>query len=134
MTSAQMRAPAHEPHGKPQLNARVLIEEPNVDVRGLIVALVTDLGCEPLVRPPLDDCSLDDVDLIIAEPASVGAQRIFAAHGRSQSRIPILCLSIYPRERASLPRPVVAYLVKPFSPSKLQTAIRSACESSPYRR
>ena len=108
----------------------MLVEEPNADVRELIVSFVRSLGCEPLVRSAPDDRGLPDVELIIAEPASVGAQRIFTAHDRCQSRIPIVCVSIYPRERALLPRPVAAYLVKPFSTSELQGAMSTALQAS----
>lgn len=143
MATAHMPAVAHDPVGRPRLRThmphlhthtprlptRVLIEEPNVDVCDLIAALLTRLGCEPLVRPPLNGSGLPEVDLIIAEPASAAAQRVFAAHGHSQSRIPIVCVSIYPRVRALLPRPVVAYFVKPFSIGDLQAAIRTALET-----
>jgi hypothetical protein len=104
---------------------RVLIEEPNHDVRDLIVDLVTALGCTPLVRGTRSEVDLDDVDLIVAEPASVGAERVFAAHGRRRSRIPVVCASIYPRNHTPLP-PHVAYLVKPFAVGDLQAAIRAA--------
>jgi len=104
---------------------RVLIEEPNNDVRDLIVDLVTALGCTPLVRETRSEVDLDDVDLIVAEPASVGAERVFAAHGRRRSRIPVVCTSIYPRNHTPLP-PHVAYLVKPFAVGDLQAAIRAA--------
>ena len=106
-------------------SARVLIEEPNLDVRDLIVELVAALGCTPLVRAPRGEVDLDDVDVIVAEPASVGAERVFAAHGRRRSRIPVVCTSIYPRNHTPLP-PHVAYLVKPFAVGDLQAAIRAA--------
>jgi|GEM_PF-6243374 len=129
MAIVHMSAVARDQVGRPRRHTRALIEEPNVDVRDLIAALLARLGCEPLVRPPLDDGGLPEVDLIIAEPASVAAQRVFVAHGHCQSRIPIVCVSIYPRVRALLPRPVAAYFVKPFSVADLQVAIRAALET-----
>jgi CheY-like chemotaxis protein len=104
---------------------RVLIEEPNLDVRDLIVHLVSALGCEPLVLEARDEVDLDDVDLIVAEPASSGAERLFDAHKRRRSRVPVVCASIYPRDYRALP-PHVAYLMKPFVGADLQAAIRAA--------
>lgn len=126
MGTVHMPDAARRPVERPRFQTRALIEEPNVDVCDLIAALLARLGCESLVRPSLDDGGLPEVDLIIAEPASVAAQRVFAAHGHCQSRTPIVCVSIYPRARALLPRPVVAYFVKPFSIGDLQAAIRDA--------
>ena len=130
MTISHVHVPAHNSDGAPQPGTRVLVEEPNADVCELIVSFVRSLGCEPLVRSTPEDGGLPDVELIIAEPASVGAQRIFNAHDRCQSQIPIVCVSIYPRETALLPRPIAAYLVKPFSTSALQVAMSAALQAS----
>jgi hypothetical protein len=106
-------------------SVRVLIEEPNLDVRDLIVDLVAALGFEPVVREAPGEVDLDDVDLIVAEPASAGAERVFDAHKRHRSRVPVVCASVYPRDYTALP-PHVAYLTKPFVGADLQAAIRAA--------
>jgi CheY-like chemotaxis protein len=121
-------ARAADARGGEDPRPRVLVEEPNGDLRELIVTLLGRLGCAAVVRPLLGDAALDGLDLIVAEPASAGGQRILAEHARRQSRIPIVCVSIYPRERTRLPRAASAYLVKPFSGCAFERCVRAMLE------
>jgi CheY-like chemotaxis protein len=96
---------------------RILIVEPNVEVRSLLELTVRRLGYE--VVDPASECMHANVDAIILEPAcAVGRSVVDSV----DSDVPVICLSIYPREDGLEPDSSVAYLVKPSS----ITAIRDA--------
>jgi hypothetical protein len=95
---------------------RVLIAEPNADVRSLLELTVSRLGYEPVAA---DSAELHrDVDAIILEPAYAMGQSVVGSP-------PVICLSIYPREQGLEPAESVAYLVKPSSTRAIGDALRA---------
>lgn len=109
--------------------ARVLIEQPNEDVRELLAEHCRRLGLEPLIAGANGNGHLPDVDLIVAEPASADAQRLLAAHRERRSTTPIVFVSIYP-PTGVLSSPAVAYLVMPCSRERFERAVASALAAS----
>jgi hypothetical protein len=108
---------------------RVLIEQPNEDIRDLLAEHCRRLGLEPLIAGANGNGHLPDVDLIVAEPASAEAQRLLAAHRERRSPTPIVFVSIYP-PTGVLSSPAVAYLVMPCSRERFERAVASALAAS----
>ncbi len=110
---------------------RVLIEQPNEDVRELLAEHCRRLGLEPLIAGANGNGHLPDVDLIVAEPASAGAQRLLATHHERRSATPIVFVSIYPPVNGLLSSPAVAYLVMPCSRERFERAVANALANEP---
>lgn len=92
---------------------RVLVCEPDPDVRQLLELTVRRLGHEAV--------SHGDADVVLMEPACPVAQ---GALRRFANRVPpIVCLSIHPREAGYEPAGTVAYLMKPIKKSGLAAAL-----------
>lgn len=105
---------------------RVLIVEPDEDVRELLVERCRRLGLEPVAGGLDDQGRLPDVELIVAEPASHEAQGVLAAHKALQSSTPIVFVSIYPPSSGVLKSRAVAYLVLPCSSEEFERALSKA--------
>jgi CheY-like chemotaxis protein len=105
---------------------RVLIVEPDEDVRELLVERCRRLGLEPVVQGLDDRGRLPEVDLIVAEPASQQAQELLEAHRAQQSGTPIVFVSIYPPASGVLKSRAVAYLVLPCSSEEFERALSKA--------
>jgi CheY-like chemotaxis protein len=97
---------------------RVLIAEPNEDVRALLELTVSRLGYEAVTG------TSTDVDAVLLEPASGLGRSVISRLGDSAP--PIVCLSIYPREEGLEPSSSVAYLMKPASAAAIAAALRVA--------
>jgi len=99
---------------------RVLISEPNAEVRRLLELTVERLGYElvkaPAAGPP------PSVDAVVLEPASPASRSLLHRFGADVP--PVVCLSVYPREAGLAPPESVAYLVKPSSSAALGSALR----------
>jgi CheY-like chemotaxis protein len=95
---------------------RILIAEPNADVRSLLEVLVRKLGFEPVEAAP--------ADAVLLEPGCEQARATLA--GLGDDTPPVVCLSIYPREEGLAPPGSVAYLLKPASRAELGAALRGA--------
>jgi CheY-like chemotaxis protein len=92
---------------------RVLVCEPDADVRQLLELTVARLGHEP-VRD-------GDADAVLMEPACAVAH---SALRRFARRVPpIVCLSIHPREDGLAPPETVAYLMKPVKQARLAAVL-----------
>ena len=102
------------------MSVRVLIAEPNEDVRSLLELTVSRLGYEPLS----EQTSSGRIDAVIVEPGCAVARSVLGRLGDSST--PIICLSIYPREQGLEPAESVAYLVKPASTQQIADALRAA--------
>jgi CheY-like chemotaxis protein len=100
---------------------RVLIAEPNDDVRALLELTVQRLGYEAI--SPKDGTRRDDVDAMLLEPACEVGRSVLRRFGDNAP--PVICLSIYPREEGFEPSATVAYLVKPASTAAIGDALRS---------
>lgn len=105
---------------------RVLIEEPNEDIRHLLAVRCSRLGLSPLIHEPNGNGHLPEVDLIVVEPGSVHAQRLLRTHRTVRSTIPVICVSIYPPTNGLHGASVVAYLVKPCSWEQFESAVWQA--------
>ena len=95
---------------------RILIAEPNADVRSLLEVLVRKLGFEPVNAVP--------ADAVLLEP---GCEHACAAvEDLGDEAPPVVRLSIFPREIGLEPPGSVAYLVKPASRAELGAALHGA--------
>jgi hypothetical protein len=100
---------------------RILISEPNDDVRALLELTVQRLGYEA-IRPG-DRTGRGDVDAMLLEPACSVGRSLLRRFGDDAP--PVVCFSIYPREAGLEPAASVAYLVKPASTSAIGDALRT---------
>jgi CheY-like chemotaxis protein len=100
---------------------RILIAEPNDDVRSLLELTVSRLGYDVVAAESQD--LHHDVDAIILEPGDAVGRSIVARLGDDSP--PVICLSIYPREQGLEPSKSVAYLVKPSSTQAIGDALRA---------
>ena len=105
--------------------ARVLINEPHVDVRALLTFVVRRLGHEPV----LADGSLDQLlgaDAYVFEPGHDAALALAAWARQHAPRVALLCASIFPPGHATDALEPDAYLVKPFPLEQLERALIEA--------
>jgi hypothetical protein len=109
---------------EPASPARILISEPAEDVRALLEIGVRRLGYEPIVYDLQSGGRIPAVDVLLAEPSSAAARKL--ARRLSRSGVPVVCVSIYPREQVIGDFPVAAYLVKPIGLRKLGEALTRA--------
>ncbi len=100
------------------MTRRVLIAEPDADVRELLELTVRRLGYEAVA---VDERG--DVDAVLLEPASAVGRSVLRRFGADAP--PVVCLSVYPREEGLEPSASVAYLVKPASSTEIADALRS---------
>jgi DNA-binding response OmpR family regulator len=104
------------------MTRRVLIAEPDADVRELLELTVRRLGYEVASE-------LHDADAMLLEPAcSVGRSLLRRFGGDAP---PVVCLSIYPREDGLEPDSSVAYLTKPSTPAQIGAALRGVFAVQP---
>jgi CheY-like chemotaxis protein len=92
---------------------RVLVCEPDPDIRHLLELTVTRLGHEPV--------SGGDADVVLMEPSCPVAQRALRRFARRVP--PVVCLSVHPREAGFAPPETVAYLMKPIRKARLAAAL-----------
>jgi hypothetical protein len=113
------------------MTRRILIAEPNDDVRLLLELTVRKLGYEPVAPSELG--VRPKVDAVLLEPGDAVARAVLHRFG---NRVPpVICLSIYPLEARLAPPGTVAYLVKPASMDTLATALSNAFwQSSPFEQ
>ena len=103
------------------MKRRVLIAEPNAEVRRFLELTVERLGyiavAAPSAGPP------PAVDAVLLEPAAPETRSLLHRFGDDVP--PVVCLSVYPREAGLAPPESVAYLVKPSSTAALGHALRT---------
>lgn len=97
------------------MSRRVLIAEPDADVRELLETTVERLGYEVAEND-------GEIDAVLLEPACAAGRR--AVESLGDDAPPVVCLSIYPRERGLEPATSVAYLEKPSSTAAIADALR----------
>jgi len=101
------------------MTRRVLIAEPDQDVRELLELTVRRLGYETAAA---DEHA--NVDALLLEPGCAMGRSVLRRFGADAP--PVVCLSIYPREEGLEPAASVAYLVKPASSTQIAAALRVA--------
>ena len=106
--------------------ARVLINEPNLEVRDLLVRVVTAIGFVPLVAGKNGGFAAHDVDILLVEPGFEPAWQLVRHLRAERPELPLVCTSIYPPSPEVTACEPAAYLVKPFSVAELQRALREA--------
>jgi DNA-binding response OmpR family regulator len=100
------------------MTRRVLIAEPDKDVRELLELTVRRLGYETVAAD-----ERGDVDAMLLEPGCAMGRSVLRRFGADAP--PVVCLSIYPREEGLEPAASVAYLVKPASSIEIADALRN---------
>jgi CheY-like chemotaxis protein len=101
--------------------ARVLLLEPDPDVREFLARSLVRLGHEAL-----ENGSAEVPDLILVEPAAPSSVRAARSAREANPDVPVVCASIYPRQQIPADFRSAPYLVKPISLGKLDEALRSA--------
>ena len=101
---------------------RVLIAEPNADVRLMLELTVRRLGYQTVSS--LEPGERPRADIVLLEPACPIERSVLGQFG---DRVPpVVCLSIYPRDALIAPLETVAYLEKPASSKALGAALSGA--------
>lgn len=108
---------------------RVLIVQPNDDIRELLAEHCRRMGVEPVLASGGRAASLRDVDAIVADPASPAGQRLLSAPELERRSIPIVFASIYPPAGRLTESPAVAYLVLPCPWERFERALAAALAS-----
>ena len=106
---------------------RILVCEPQAEVRELLRHVVERLGHEPVFPATLGGS--DDVDVVLVEPADPGAFSVVEALLRRRQGVPVVCASIHPDSGCAADLRPLAYLVKPFGLSELERALTAAVSS-----
>jgi hypothetical protein len=103
--------------------ARVLIAEPNGDVRSLLQLYVLGFGHEPIVHGGGTQ-PVEEVDVAIVEPGEGDGLEL--ARALRASGVALIFASIFPPETATRVIQPAAHLVKPLPRLALERAIRDA--------
>ena len=98
---------------------RVLVSEPHSEIRELIGRVIASMNWESVEDPR-------DVDLLLLEPGWPAGLELAQRLRAERPDLPIVCLSIYGRRSEVAALSPSAYLVKPFSVTELQRALRAA--------
>jgi hypothetical protein len=102
--------------------ARVLICEPDPEVRELLMVIVTRLGHEPVG----DDEELGGVEAIVVEPAHASSVERALAFRAVAGDVPVICASIDLPNGGTRRLQPVAHLVKPFALPDMKAALATA--------
>jgi DNA-binding NtrC family response regulator len=116
--------------------ARILISEPDHQVRRLLERMVTRLGHEAVaVRVPGPE-HLTGADVFVVEPAATLGSVLALAASIADPTLPIVCASVAapPPALAELGVVFAASLVKPYSIEQLDAAIERALLARRERR
>jgi hypothetical protein len=108
--------------------ARVLIAEPEPDLRLLAEQAVLELGHEPLLLGAHPAGTHVDVLLLATSPDAVAIAR---AHRRHDPALPIVCLGTLTASADIRRLRPVAHLVKPYTLSDLGRALTRAVATAP---
>lgn len=109
--------------------ARILVAEPDADVRGLVARALEGWGHDVVLFRP--GAELPEVDVMIFEPG-MGARVLALAGVLASASPPVpLVASIYPPEAAVAELRPVARLLKPFSLAELEAAVTKAVAATP---
>jgi hypothetical protein len=101
--------------------ARVLIVEPNLDVRMFLVTAVEMLAHEPIDYYSAGAVKFEDVDVAIVEPGA--GDGLAVATALLACDVKLVFASVFPPSPETLAMDPAAFLVKPFSRHALEVAI-----------
>jgi DNA-binding response OmpR family regulator len=111
--------------------ARILIIDPSPEISELLAHALGRLGHEPVTAAAFSaDDEAPSIDAALIEPAF---PETFAAATRLRElrpRLPIVCLSIYPKSVAVAALAPIAYLLKPFTLAELERTLIAALDST----
>ena len=102
--------------------ARILISEPNPDVRVLFEHMVRRLGHEPLALWSVTPESAATIDLVLVESADPACAELATEARRLRPELPVVAASIFPPGLQSLVD-ADAHLLKPFSAGELNLVL-----------
>jgi CheY-like chemotaxis protein len=102
--------------------ARILISEPNGDVRLLFEHMVRRLGHEPLALWSVHAEAAARIDLLLFEPADPASVNLAEAVRRLRPSLPVVAASIFPASPNTAIEPD-AHLLKPFGLGELGAVI-----------
>jgi CheY-like chemotaxis protein len=97
---------------------RILVFEPDPDVRSLLELSIAKLGHEPVHSED------GVVDAVVLEPGCAVAQARLRRFGAEAP--PVVCVSIHPPEAQLAPAGTVDYVMKPVRRDRLGVALRRA--------
>lgn len=103
--------------------ARILIIEPNEEVRGLLSWVVRRLELVPVEYDRSSEVS--DVAAVLVEPAAPGAAAVVRTV-REATGAGVICVSIHPPDAETAALEPVAHLLKPFPLLELERALLTA--------
>ena len=101
---------------------RVLICEPDPEVRELLRRVVERRGHEPV----LELNGYRDLAAVVLEPADLVSMELAQAARAHDPALPIVCASVEPPTAGSRRLAPVAHVVKPFTLSELDRALATA--------
>jgi hypothetical protein len=109
--------------------ARILITEPNPDVRRMFEHMVRRLGHEPLALWTVTHETAATIDVVTVEPADRASAELAAETRRLNPRVAVVAVTILPWSRHEDPTPD-AWLLKPFTLDELGTTIDNVLAQS----
>lgn len=112
--------------------AKILISEPHDDVRGLLVAMLSRLGHDPVSVHGVETVPAD-AQVLLFEPAEPESLEHARALRQDRPDLVLVCVSIKPPEPEWLALDPVAYVIKPFTLDSLRTALSAAASASSAR-
>ena len=102
--------------------ARIVVIEPHVEVRDLLLRVAGRLGHEAVAYET--EADLASADVVLVEPAAPGS--LEAAQAARELGAPIVCISIFPASDETRALDPVAHLHKPFALVDLEHALVGA--------
>jgi hypothetical protein len=102
--------------------SRILISEPNPDVRQLFEHMIRRLGHEPLALWSVTPETAATIDLLMVESADPACADLAVEARRLCPALPVVAASIFPPEADSLVQPD-AHLLKPFAIGELRAVL-----------
>jgi CheY-like chemotaxis protein len=109
--------------------ARILILEPQPEIRDLVARVVTRLGHDAVETAE----SPSEIDAVVVEPESMRGLAVAQQFRLLDPDLPIVCTSIAPQTPATRELGPVAYLVKPFALDALQGVLEQALATPSVR-
>lgn len=100
------------------MKKRILVCEPDRDVRALLELSIAKLGYEAV------GADATAVDVVLLEPGCAVSLSRLRRFGSGVP--PVICLSVHPPEEQLAPPETVAYLMKPVRRERLGAALRRA--------